>query len=124
MGVKADDHKEQNGTVVQFGGDDNVQTRLGARFFIKGHNAKLDNGKDRTFEPFIEANWIHNTKDFTAGLDGVPVKVAGTRNIGELKTGVEAKLNKNVNLWGNIAQQIGDKGYSDTQAMVGFKVNF
>ncbi len=54
----------------------------------------------------------------------MPVKVAGTRNIGELKTGVEAKLNKNVNLWGNIAQQIGDKGYSDTQAMVGFKVNF
>lgn len=124
MGVKADDHKEKNGTVVQFGGDDNVQTRLGARFFIKGHNGKLDNGKDRTFEPFIEANWIHNTKDFTAGLDGVPVKVAGTRNIGELKTGVEAKLTKNVNLWGNIAQQMGDKGYSDTQAMVGFKVNF
>lgn len=84
----------------------------------------MDNGKDRTFEPFIEANWIHNTKDFTAGLDGVPVKVAGTRNIGELKTGVEAKLKKNVNLLGNIAQQIGDKGYSDTQAMVGFKINF
>ncbi|MDP0641205.1 autotransporter outer membrane beta-barrel domain-containing protein, partial [Klebsiella pneumoniae] len=83
-----------------------------------------DNGKDRTFEPFIEANWIHNTKDFTAGLDGVPVKVAGTRNIYELTTGVDAKLNKIVNLWGSIAQQTGDKGYSDTQAMVGFKVNF
>jgi autotransporter family porin len=124
MGVKADDHKESNGTNVQFDGDGNVQTRLGVRAFIKGHNAKIDNGKDRTFEPFVEANWLHNTHDFSASMDGVSVKQVGARNIGELKTGVEAKLNNNVNLWGSVAQQMGDKGYSDTQATVGFKVNF
>ncbi|MFK3659279.1 autotransporter outer membrane beta-barrel domain-containing protein [Scandinavium sp. NPDC088450] len=124
MGVKAHDHQESNGTTVQFGGDDNVQTRLGARLFIKGHNAKLDDGKNRTFEPFVEANWIHNTKDFSAGLNGVAVKVAGTRDIGQLKAGVEGKLNNNVNLWGNVAQEMGGKGYSDTQAMIGLKVNF
>lgn len=123
MNVGADDLTEGNGTHVQFGGDGNVQTRLGVRTFIKGHS-KIDNGKERTFEPFIEANWIHNTKDFSATMDGVGVRQAGTRNIGELKAGVEAKLNKNVNLWGNVGQQIGDKGYSDTQATVGFKVNF
>lgn len=123
MGVTADDHKEANGTNVQFEGDGNIQTRLGVRTFIKGHS-KLDNGKDRTFEPFVEANWIHNTKNFGASLDGVRIDQAGTRNIGELKAGVEAKINKNVNLWGNVGQQIGDKGYSDTQATIGFKVNF
>ncbi|MCS2164216.1 autotransporter outer membrane beta-barrel domain-containing protein [Scandinavium manionii] len=123
MGVTADDHKEANGTNVQFEGDGNIQTRLGVRAFIKGHS-KLDNGKDRTFEPFVEANWIHNTKNFGASLDGVRIDQAGTRNIGELKAGVEAKINKNVNLWGNVGQQIGDKGYSDTQATIGFKVNF
>jgi len=123
MGVEADDVKEANGTHVQSGGDGNVQTRLGMRAFIKGHS-KLDNDKDRTFEPFVEANWIHNTNDFSATMDGVSVRQAGTRNIGELKTGVEAKLNKNVNLWGSVGQQMGDHGYSDTQGQVGFKVNF
>ena len=54
-------------------------------------------------------------------MDGVEVKLAGTRNIGEIKTGVEGQLNPNLNIWGNIAQQIGDKGYSDTQAMIGIK---
>lgn len=29
MGVKADDHREHNGTVVQGAGTDNIQTRLG-----------------------------------------------------------------------------------------------
>ncbi len=123
MGVKADDHTEANGTRVSSEGDGNVQTRLGLRGFIKGHS-KLDDGKQRTFEPFVEANWIHNTRDFGATMNGVRVTQAGARNIGELKVGVEGQLNPHVNLWGNVAQQVGDKGYSDTSAMLGVKVNF
>ncbi|MBW4241031.1 autotransporter outer membrane beta-barrel domain-containing protein [Enterobacter roggenkampii] len=124
MGVKADDFTEDNGTVVQSQGNNNVQTRLGVRAFIKGNNASLDSNTGRVFEPFVEANWLHNTKDFGVAMNGVPVKVAGTRDIGELKAGVEAKVSKHVNLWGNVAQQIGDKGYSDTSALIGLKYNF
>lgn len=123
MGVKADDHKEHNGTRVVGEGDNNVQTRLGVRAYIKGHNA-IDDGKNRTFEPFIEANWVHNTESYGSSMNGVSVQQAGARNLGEVKVGVDAKLNKTVNLWGNIGQQMGDKGYSDTSAMVGVKVNF
>lgn len=123
MGVKADDLTEANGTRVSGEGDGNIQTRLGVRTFIKGHSA-LDDGKKRTFEPFVEANWIHNTETFGATLNGVRVNQAGTRNIGELKAGVEGQLSPNVNLWGNVAQQVGDKGYSDSSAMLGLKVNF
>lgn len=123
MGVKADDHTEANGTRVSSEGDGNVQSRLGLRGFIKGHS-KLDDGKQRTFEPFVEANWIHNTRDFGATMNGVRVTQAGARNIGEVKVGVEGQLNPHVNLWGNVAQQVGDKGYSDTSAMLGVKVNF
>ncbi|HID8743713.1 TPA: autotransporter outer membrane beta-barrel domain-containing protein [Enterobacter mori] len=123
MGVKADDITESNGTRVTGEGDGNIQTRLGARAFIKGHSA-LDDGKERTFEPFVEANWIHNTETFGATLNGVRVNQAGTRNIGELKVGVEGQLNRNVNLWGNVAQQVGDAGYSDSSAMLGLKVSF
>lgn len=69
-------------------------------------------------------NWIRNSKDFGATLNGESVDYAGTKNIGEVKAGVEGQLNKNVTLWGNVAQQVGDKGYSDTSAMLGVKVAF
>ncbi|MCA1249547.1 autotransporter outer membrane beta-barrel domain-containing protein [Pantoea rwandensis] len=123
MGVKADEIREQNGTRVKGTGDGNIQTRLGVRAFIKGHNV-IDDGKDRVFQPFVEANWIHNTQEFGSELNGVKVSQKGTRNLGELKVGVEGQITKNVNLWGNIAQQMGDKGYSDTSALLGVKVNF
>ncbi|WP_316244866.1 autotransporter outer membrane beta-barrel domain-containing protein [Citrobacter sedlakii] len=123
MGVKADEHREANGTRVEGHGDGNVQTRIGVRLFGKGHN-KLDDGKDRTFQPFVEANWIHNSKEFGVSMNGDNVDLDGTRNIGELKAGVEGQLTKNVSLWGNVGQQVGDKGYSDTSAMIGIKASF
>ncbi|PKH22380.1 type V secretion protein A [Enterobacterales bacterium CwR94] len=118
MGVKADDHREDNGTQVRGQGDENVQTRLGVKAFIKHEN------HDQTFEPFVEANWLHNTKAYGVRLDDVNIHQVGARNVGELKAGVEGKVHRNVNLWGNVAQQIGDKGYSDTAATLGVKVNF
>ena len=123
MGVKADEHKEVNGTRVEGNGDGNIQTRVGVRLFGKGHN-QLDNDKNRTFQPFVEANWIHNSKDFGVSMNGENVNLQGARNIGELKAGVEGQLTKNVALWGNVAQQVGDKGYSDTSAMIGIKASF
>ena len=123
MGVKADDHREANGTRVSSGGDGNVQTRLGLRTYLKSHHA-MDDNKDRTFEPFIEANWLHNTRSYNVNMDNVHVNQAGARNIGEVKVGVEGQINPRVNLWGNVGAQMGDKGYSDTNAMVGIKYNF
>lgn len=123
MGVKADDHKEANGTNVSGEGDGNIQTRLGVKAFMNGYS-DLDKGKDREFQPFIEANWIHNTKDFGTTMDGMTVKQDGAANIGELKVGVEGQINKRVNIWGNVGQQIGNKGYSDTSVMLGIKYNF
>ncbi|MFA3759303.1 autotransporter outer membrane beta-barrel domain-containing protein [Yersinia sp. 2466 StPb PI] len=123
MGVKADDHKEANGTNVSGEGDGNIQTRLGVKAFMNGYSSQ-DKGKDRVFQPFVEANWIHNTKDFGVTMDNVTVKQDGAANIGELKVGVEGQINKKVNLWGNVAQQIGNKGYSDTAVMLGVKYNF
>lgn len=123
MGVQADSHREANGTKVTSEGDGNIQSRLGVRTYLKGHSAADDNS-GRTFEPFIEANWLHNTRRFGASLDGVRIDQDGARNIGELKAGVEAKLSRNVNLWGSVGQQLGDQGYSDTQGTLGIKVSF
>ncbi|MGS8301375.1 autotransporter outer membrane beta-barrel domain-containing protein, partial [Escherichia coli] len=45
-------------------------------------------------------------------------------NIAEVKTGVQGKLSDNLNVWGNVGVQAGDKGYSDAQAMLGIKYIF
>ncbi|MBJ9257909.1 autotransporter outer membrane beta-barrel domain-containing protein [Citrobacter amalonaticus] len=123
MDVQADTHVEKNGTRVVDKTDGNLQTRLGVKAYLQGHNA-MDDGKDRTFQPFVEANWIHNTQNYSVQMDDINNDVKGSRNIGELKAGVEGQLTKNVTLWGNVAQQIGDNGYKDTQGMLGLKYSF
>lgn len=124
MGVHADDHTEQNGTHVATDGEDNLQTRLGMRASIQGHSAR-DDGKQREFEPFVEVNWLYNSKTYGVSMDGNNSHhIEGTRNIAELKTGVEAKMNDRLHLWGNIGQQMGGSGYSDTRGTLGVKYLF
>jgi autotransporter family porin len=123
MDVQADDHRERNGTRVKDETQGNLMTRLGVKAYISGHNA-IDDGKSRTFQPFIEANWIHNTQTTRIRMDDVSNQMRGARNIGELKTGVEGQITPQLSVWGNVAQQIGDKGYSDTQGMLGVKYSF
>ncbi|ENA5520841.1 autotransporter outer membrane beta-barrel domain-containing protein [Escherichia albertii] len=123
MDVKADKHRESNGTRVESTGDGNIRTRLGVKTWIKGHN-RMDDGKSREFSPFVEVNWLHNTRDFGTRMNGVTVHQDGARNIGEVKAGVEGQINDRLNLWGNVGVQAGDRGYSDTSAMLGVKYTF
>lgn len=123
MGVKADEHHESNGTRVESTGDGNIHTRLGVKTWIKSHN-KMDEGKSREFSPFVEVNWLHNTRDFGTRMNGVTTYQNGARNIGEVKAGIEGQINSRLNLWGNVGVQVGDKGYSDASAMMGVKYTF
>ncbi|EFC0652081.1 autotransporter outer membrane beta-barrel domain-containing protein [Escherichia coli] len=123
MNVRAGEHKEKNGTKVQLNGDGNIQSRLGVRTYLKGKSASDDN-KAHQFEPFVEVNWIHNTQDWSVKMDNTVLSQDGARNIAEVKTGVQGKLSDNLNIWGNVGVQAGDKGYSDTQAMLGIKYTF
>ncbi|MFA3779618.1 autotransporter outer membrane beta-barrel domain-containing protein [Yersinia sp. 1652 StPb PI] len=123
MGVKADSFSDARGTQISSEGEGNILTRLGLRSYINGYS-DIDKGKQRVFEPFVEANWIHNSKSFGGNMGGTLVEQDGTRNIGELKVGVEAQWNPKLNLWMNVGQQVGGKGYSDTSAVVGVKYNF
>ncbi|NTZ51530.1 autotransporter outer membrane beta-barrel domain-containing protein [Citrobacter gillenii] len=123
MGIEAEDHRESNGTTVSGQGDNNLQTRLGLRAHLRGHS-KIDEAKNRIFQPFLEINWIHNTKKFGTRMDGMNVYQEGVSNIGEVKTGVEGQVSRKVNLWANVGVEIGDKGYSNTTAMMGIQYQF
>lgn len=123
MDVQADDHIENNGTQVVNNTNGNLQTRLGMKFYQQGNHIS-DEGKDRTFQPFIEANWIHNTHNDSVMMNGISNAITGARDVGELKLGVEGQINARLQLWGNVAQQLGDNGFSDTQGTLGIKYQF
>lgn len=123
MEVKDDEHTQANGTLVMNSKNHYTQFRLGVRAFANGYS-DLDYRQDRVFQPFVEINWLHNNNEFSNSLDDVIVKQTGTKNIAELKVGVEGQISKQFNLWGNISQQVGSQSYSDTSAMLGMKYLF
>lgn len=119
-GVKADGHTEINGTQVRGRGTGNVQTRLGVRLSLRSES------RDARYrlQPFIEANWLNNTKQYGVRLGNTDSHVAGSRNLGEVKMGVEGQLRNGLSLWANIAHQQGSRRYRDTTGAIGVKYRF
>lgn len=123
MGVRADNHREENGTRIRGEGDGNWMTRLGVRTWLKGHHAS-DEGRQREFQPYFALNWLHNSRNFSTDMNEIRVSQKGAKNLGEVKVGLEGQLNPRLNLWGNIGVQVGDEGYNDAAALIGLKYNF
>lgn len=123
MGVKDSAHSRNDETRIETQGDGNIQTRLGVRTYLNSHH-KMDDSKQREFQPFVEVNWIHNTETFGVKMDGVSVSRDGVRNLGEIRTGGEGKVNASLSVWGNVGVQTGDNGYSNTQGMLGVKYSW
>lgn len=123
MGVDHNAHTEANGSRIENDANNNIQTRLGFRTFIRTQEKNSGpHGDD--FEPFVEMNWIHNCKDFAVSMNGVKVEQDGACNLGEIKLGVNGNLNPAASVWGNVGVQLGDNGYNDTAMMVGLKYKF
>ncbi|SUB82679.1 AIDA-I autotransporter precursor [Pragia fontium] len=122
-GIKADDHTDINGTAISSSGSDNIQTRLGLTLSREGVSDK-DKGTEKLFTTYAEINWLYNSKQAGAILDTNRVQQAGSRHIGELKLGTEGQVNRHLNLWTNVAQQLGGNSYSDTSLTVGIKYRF
>lgn len=81
MGVDHNAHTEANGSRIENDANNNIQTRLGFRTFIRTQEKNSGpHGDD--FEPFVEMNWIHNSKDFAVSMNGVKVEQDGARNLG------------------------------------------
>ncbi|HCC6166585.1 TPA: autotransporter outer membrane beta-barrel domain-containing protein [Citrobacter amalonaticus] len=78
----------------------------------------------KQFTVYGEVNWLHNTRNVNATLDNVRVEQAGSRNVGEVKLGLEGQVTDTLTLWTNLAHQVGTKSYSDTSANIGIKYHF
>ena len=119
MNVDAEDHVESNGTYVK-GDSKNIQTRLGMKAYASNDAVNPNS----SWQPFVEVNWLHNTKPYEVYMNETNIKQGGTKDIGEIKLGVERKATKATSFWLNAAYQFGSKGYQDYGAKAGIKYSF
>ncbi|XBS68023.1 autotransporter outer membrane beta-barrel domain-containing protein [Acerihabitans sp. KWT182] len=122
MGIRAA-HTERNGDRFTLLGSGNIQSRLGGRLYleklIRGENDRL-----RLSKPYIETNWIHNTRHVGVGINGSALMQEGGKNLAEVKLGHEAQANSRLALWGNLGYQAGGGGFNNTVGTLGVKVRF
>ncbi|RJT41199.1 autotransporter outer membrane beta-barrel domain-containing protein [Rahnella woolbedingensis] len=120
-GLSAD--VENNGAHISSGSDNNLLSRLGIKVSRDGV-ASDDSTSGKLFTTYVEANWLYNTDPASISFDNEKVREVGTTNVGEVKLGMEGKLNSNLDVWSNVGQQIGGEGYSDLSAVIGVNYQF
>jgi len=122
-GIRADEHTEAGGTRVQGTGNDGVTTRLGLRTYLNG-KSRADRQTVREFQPFVEVNWLHNTQVYGVRMNQETDDVRGSRNVAELKTGVEGRLSRSLSGALVFTQQAGGGGYRDSQGSLQVSYRF
>lgn len=123
-GVKAADHTEHTGTRVQGMGANNVQTRLGARLSVSSGRQSWGPGTTGAFETFLEANWLHASKRYGVMLDGVGATIQGSRNVVELKAGVDGHLTERLRVSAIATRRQGGQGLRAIQGGVTMTFRF
>lgn len=119
MGVKADEHREANGTRVTEQGDGNVFSRVGGRIWL---DRKVS--ENQRVQPFVEASWLHNTRDFCSSMNGVRDCLAGDRNQAEVLAGVKGLVSPQVAVTAQAGGQFGREGSRDLSGMLNVAVTF
>lgn len=82
MGVDHNAHTEANGSRIENDANNNIQIRLGFPH-LYSYSGENSGPHGDGFEPFVEMNGIHNSKDFAVSINGVKVEQDGARNLGK-----------------------------------------
>lgn len=96
----------------------NIETRLGAKLFLNLKNNNYD------LNPFLEVNWINNSKNYGTAIESNKQYLKGTKNIAQLGLGLNSNIGNHTNLWGSFLQEKGNQGYKDKQVNIGIKYSF
>lgn len=120
QGVDADEFNAKEGLNVS-SGNHNLQARMGAKTYLEIDNA---NGFFKSYRPYVALNFIHNTEPYTMKVNDAKFYAHGSENLGEIKLGLEANLNKNSLFWVNTSFVGGSKSNQTYQGNIGWKYNF
>jgi len=118
MDVKANNHREENGSLVKSTGDGNVATRAGVRGQIDTRAGSVG------LHPFIEANWLHNSKRFGVSMDDATTNIEGAKDVVEFKPGIGANLTDSLEVIAQASVQKGHDRYSNTGGMLSVRYAF
>lgn len=119
MGVKADEHREANGTRVRQQGDGSVFSRTGVRVWLDKAVSK-----GQRVQPFVETNWLHNTRDFCSSMDDVRDCLAGNRNQAEVLAGVRGDVSPDVAVTAQAGGRFGSQAGRDLAGTLNVSVKF
>ena len=98
----------QNGTRIDGQNGDSWNTRLGLRV-----DGKLHKNTTSVIQPFAEVNWLHTSDDVAVSFDGAQVKQDLPADRAEVKVGIQANLNSQWSITGQVAGQKGRNDYGD-----------
>ena len=109
------DHNDGNNLKVHGSKASGITTRFGARL----HTLSLDK-KDHSVQPFIEANWIYGSAKNQMKFNQVTLEDSTQPdNRAELKLGIQATIDKNLKVWGQIEGQWGQDSFSQYGGKIG-----
>jgi outer membrane autotransporter protein len=115
---RADEHTDSKGMRVSDDDASGIYTRVGARFYLR------DGQNEMNAQPFIEANWLHNTAKNSLKFNGQKISDDTPKNRFEGKIGVQGAVTKNVQVYSHIGLQWGQDKYERTEGQVGVKYRF
>ncbi|WP_159834166.1 autotransporter outer membrane beta-barrel domain-containing protein [Burkholderia sp. 8Y] len=110
----ADDHTESSGTEVSTANGGNWTTRLGMRLFHAPGSAAAP-----AWMPFLEVNWLHDTRVASAAFNGFNVSQDGPKNRIEAKIGAQGSIGRQWRVWGNLGYQQGAGSYHAYEGLLG-----
>lgn len=120
QGVKADQFKDIQGNVIQ-SGPHNVQTRLGVKSYLI---VPTSLARKINYRPYIALNWLHNTESNSVLINHVNYIAQGSKNLSELKLGVEGNITQNSQVWVNMSYVRGGHQYQAYQGNIGWQYHF
>ncbi|GKX57407.1 hypothetical protein SOASR030_35190 [Leminorella grimontii] len=115
---RTDNHREANDTRVRGGDTDSAVTRLGVRL----HSRSMLEG--RSVQPFIEANWWHDTTKNDLSFNGKTINDNTPSSTYELKLGLQGEVAGGWQAWGHIRGRGGENDYRSYGGMLGVKKRF
>ncbi|MDN0086314.1 autotransporter outer membrane beta-barrel domain-containing protein [Yersinia nurmii] len=124
LGIKTKNHVDAYGTLISPKDKHHWMTNVGLRSYMLINSGALSEKRTLSVKPYLETNWIHNSKAAGIIMDNAKIDRSGGKHIAEVKLGIESLFNKNLNIWGNLGHQMGKQGYSDTNAGLGVKYLF
>ncbi|MGY4676528.1 autotransporter family protein [Pasteurella sp. P03HT] len=120
QGVRAKQHRDQQGTLVESLGNNNVQTRLGIKLSLDSHLST----QQFNIKPYFEFNWLHNSNAYGASMNGIENYIQGTHNLMEYKAGLESQVSHYVQFWLDTTHRRGQHDFKENQLNLGIKVLF